>query len=139
MTDPQNRAIAAANSLQESVVDLKQEIGGLRSYGRRNRHLIIGLAISLALDVFLTIGVIIAAVTANNAGALADANRQNQIETCNASNQTRQASRNLWNYLLDTVEKSPQNQTPQRQQQIAEFRAYMQNAYVDRDCSRIGK
>lgn len=139
MTDPQNPAIAAATRLQESVVDLKQEIVGLQQYGQRNRHLIVGLAISLALDVLLTIGVIIAAITANNAGAVADANRQNQFDTCNASNQTRQASRNLWNYVLDTVEKNPQNQTPDRQKQIAEFRAYMQDAYADRDCSHIGK
>ncbi|MET9262422.1 hypothetical protein [Amycolatopsis sp. NPDC004079] len=139
MTEPQNPAIAAASRLQESVVDLKEEISGLRTYGRRNRHLIVGLAISLALDVLLTIGVIIAAVTANRAGDLAAANRQTQIDTCTASNDTRNASRNLWNYVLDTVAKSPENATAERKQHIAEFRTYMQTAYADRDCSQIGK
>lgn len=139
MTEPQNRAIAAAGRLQESVVELKDELSSLREYGRRNRHLIVGLAISLALDVLLTVAVIIAAITANKAGDLAAANRQTQVDTCTAGNQTRQASRSLWNYVLDTVDKNPQNQTPERQRQIAEFRTYMENAYADRDCSRIGK
>ncbi|MBB1153532.1 hypothetical protein [Amycolatopsis dendrobii] len=139
MTDPRNPAIAAAERLQESVVDLKEEIRGLRSYGERNRHLIVGLAVSLVLDVLLTIGVIIAAVTANHAGDLAAANRQNQLDTCTSTNQTRQASRNLWNYVLDQAAKDAEGQTPERRRQIAEFRTYMQSAYADRDCSKIGR
>lgn len=120
-------------------MDLRQEIAGLRTYGRRNRHLIVGLGVSLAFDVLLTIGVIIAAITANNAGDLAATNRQTQIDTCTANNQTRQASRNLWTYVLDTVAKAPENQTAERTQQLAEFRTYMQTAYADRDCTKVGK
>lgn len=139
MTEPQNPAIAAAARLQESVVDLKDEIGGLRAYGRRNRRLIVGLGISLALDILLTVAVVIVAVTANNAGDAASANRQSQIDTCTSSNQTRAASRNLWNYVLDAAANDPETQTAARKQQLAQFRTYMETAYAQRDCTRIGK
>lgn len=139
MTDPQHAALAAAARLNESVTDLRDEIHYLRSYGERNRHYIWGLAISLMLDVALSIVVIIVAVQANDANDRANANHQYQIDSCNQSNQARMVSANLWNYVLDAAAKSPENQTPDRKKQIADFRAYMESAYQQRDCSKVGQ
>lgn len=139
MTDPQHAAIAAATRLNESVSELKEEIRNLQVYGRRNRHYIIGLGISLLFDLLLSVVVIIVAIQANNANDRANANYQYQVDTCNASNAARQTSRDLWNYVLDAASKNPANSTPERKKQIDDFRVYMENSYAPRDCSKVGK
>jgi hypothetical protein len=139
MTDPQHAAIEAATRLNESVNGLKDEIRGLQQYGRRNRHYIIGLGISLLFDLLLSVVVIIVAIQANAANDRADANHQYQVDSCNSSNAARQTSRDLWNYVLDAASKNPANDTPERRKQINDFRAYMENSYAPRDCSKVGK
>lgn len=121
------------------MVDLKDEIRNLQNYGKRNRHYIIGLGISLIFDLLLSVVVIVIAVHANHTNDLANANRQYQLDSCVSGNQTRQTSRDLWNYVLDAAAKSPANQEPGRKKQIDDFRAYMENSYAPRDCSKIGK
>jgi hypothetical protein len=139
MTDPQHAAIEAATRLNESVTELKDEIRGLQAYGRRNRHYIIGLGISLAFDLLLSVVVIIVAIQASNANDRANANHQYQVDSCNSNNAARQTSRDLWNYVLDAASKNPANQVPERKKQIDDFRAYMENSYAPRDCSKVGK
>lgn len=131
--------LAAANHLDESMIGLTGEIHYLRTYGRRNRHLIWGLAISLLFDLALSVLLFFVFVVAGNANEAAERNRQSQIASCEASNQSRQVSSNLWLYILDTASKNPENQTEAKRRQIADFRAYMLNAYAPRDCSQIGK
>jgi hypothetical protein len=132
-------AIAAADRLQASMSELKGEIRELHVYGRRNRHLIWGLAVSLVFDVLLSVALFITFITAGNAQDTADRNRQTQISTCESTNAARQVSSNLWLYILDAAAKTPENQTEERRKQIADFRTYMLNSYAPRDCSRIGK
>lgn len=142
MTEPNYNpadVLAAANRLDESMVGLKDEIHYLRKYGRRNRHLIWGLGVSLLFDLALSVLLFFVFVVAGNARDTADRNRQTQIATCESSNQARQVSSNLWLYILDTAAKNPENQTEARRKQIADFRAYMLNSYAARDCSQIGK
>jgi hypothetical protein len=139
MTDPQHAAIAAATRLNESVTELKEEIHSLQVYGRRNRHYIVGLGISLAFDLLLSVVVIVVAIQANAANDRANANHEYQVDTCNSSNAARQTSRDLWNYVLDAASKNPANETPERKKQISDFRAYMENSYAPRDCSKVGK
>lgn len=131
--------LAAANRLDATMGGLKSEIRELHVYGRRNRHLIWGLAVSLVFDVLLSVALFITFITAGNAQDTADRNRQAQVSSCESGNQTRQASVSLWTYILDTVEKSPQNQTEERRKQIADFRHYMLDAYASRDCSKVGR
>lgn len=132
-------AIDAADRLQGSVIDLKDEIGSLRDYGQRSRRIIWGLAVSLALDVALSIVVIFVAIQAQDANTLAQANRQTQIATCESGNQSRQVALNLWTYVLDAAAVAPENQTPERKKQLVDFRTYMESAYTPRDCTKTGR
>lgn len=138
--------LEAARRLEATMGELKEEIREQHVYGRRNRHLIRGLWVSLAFDVLLSVALFIVFVLAGNAQDragnaqdTADRNRQTQIATCESGNQFRQVSSNLWLYILDTASKNPENQTEERRKQISDFRAYMLNAYAPRDCSQIGK
>jgi hypothetical protein len=134
--DDRARTFAAANRLNDSMSELGTEIQALRNYGRRNRRYIAGLAISLALDIILSVVLAFVAVTATQANDLATQNHNTQVATCESSNQSRLVTVNLWNYILDSASKN--NPDAAKLKQIQDFRAYMEKAYAQRDCSLIG-
>lgn len=135
MTDPDRMStVEAARTLVESMNSLGGEIGALRHYGRRNRQMIVLLAISLLLDALLSVAVFFVAVQASQASSEAARNRQNAITTCEASNQARVASVQLWNYVLDTTVQSP-SPDPDRPAKIEKFRQFMKTTYAPRDCT----
>ncbi len=137
MTTPDPDATRqAADRLSISMQGLREEIVGLRSYGERNRRLIWGLLVSLALDLILSIVVAVVAVQAAETSSAASQNRQMQISSCEAGNQARMVSTQLWNYVLDLSERNIQ--TPEQRQRIAEFRQYMTTSLAPRDCSVVG-
>jgi hypothetical protein len=137
MTDDKYReTLNAAADLQDSMAVLSGEIRALRTYGKRNRNYIVGLAVSLCLDLVLSIVVAFVAVSAAEANNQADQNRRTQIATCESSNQSRAVTVSLWNYVLDSAAKN--DPTPQKLKQISDFRAYMAQAYQQRDCSQAG-
>jgi hypothetical protein len=142
MTEPHYNpadVIAAADRLDVSMSELKDEIREQHVYGRRNRHLIWGLAASICLDLALSICLLLVFLRVDTTADLAAQNQQTQRTTCESGNQTRAASRDLWNYILDGVQREPKNQTPEIHSKIVEIRTYMQHAYADRDCSAIGE
>lgn len=136
MSDPERRAtLEAAERLEESMTSLTVEMRHLREYGRRNRHYIWGLTISIVLDIALSIVVAFVAVQASNASSLANQNRQSQITTCEAGNQARAVTVQLWTYVLDLSAQQPENQSPDKRAKVEQFRTYMRNSYAPRDCT----
>ena len=140
---PEERAatLAAADRLNDSMQELRDDMTSLRTYGHRNRAMIWGVVVSLVLSVAVLVAVAIVAVQANNASSVANQNRQAAVTTCNAGNQARALSVQLWNYVLAASEQSAKEQgryTPQLEKQIADFRGYIANAYSPRDCTQVG-
>lgn len=133
--DQQDEAFTAAARLQESMGSLQGEIRTLRVYGKRNRRYIWALTISIALDLVLSVVIAFVAVQSSNANTLANQNAQVQKSTCEAGNQARAVTVQLWTYVLEVSAQNPENQTPAKKQQIEKFRAYMTSAYAQRDCS----
>lgn len=131
--------LEAARRLEIVMAELKDELREQHVYGRRNRHLIWGLAASLLFDLMLSVALFFTFIVAGNARDAADQNRQTQIASCESGNAARQVSANLWTYVLDTASKNPENQAEARRKQIADFRQYMATSYAPRDCSQIGK
>jgi hypothetical protein len=131
--------LAAAARLEGSMRDLAAQLAALRHYGHRNRRMIWGLVVSIVLDVVLSVVVAVVAVQANNASSQAQQNRNAAITSCEAGNQARGVSVQLWTYVLDLSQKSPANAAPDKQKQIQDFRTYMTAAYAPRDCAQAGK
>ena len=136
--DKHQAALTAAADLQDSMGELAGEMRALRNLGLRNHRYIVGLVISLVLDVVLSIVVAFVAVEAKDAGSLANQNHAAQKATCESANQSRAVTTNLWNYILDISSKQP-SLPPEKKKQIDDIRAYMTNAYAQRDCAQLGK
>jgi hypothetical protein len=138
--DPDD-AIRAADRLAAKVDDLRSELQSLRQFGKRNRHFIWGLAISLVLDVCLSIAIAVLAVTATEAShqaseatSLSNRTRDTQLVTCQAGNESRAAQVQLWTYVLDLAAQNP-NPPPQQAQRLAQFRTYLSTTFAPRDCT----
>lgn len=140
MTPPDdNAAIAAADRLQQSVEGLRTDIGGLTTYGRRNRRLIRWLTVSLIVEALLMVAVAVLAVQARQATSAAARNEQTQQATCRAGNESRAANRNLWSYVLDLSAATNPHPTPAQQEAAAKFRVFVGQVFAARDCAHLDR
>jgi hypothetical protein len=143
MTSPDDATLEAADRLERSMSALTAEMQSLGAYGKRNRHLIVGLAISLVLDLALSVVVWMVAAQAREASdraaeasSAASLNRQAQVVTCESGNEARAAQVRLWSTVLDlSAQVSPQ--TPERARAADEFRAYVVRTFAPRDCQAV--
>lgn len=143
MTDPdRENVLAAASSLEHSMSDLGADIKSLREYGQRSRHWIWALAVSLTLDVVLSVFLGFVAVQANHASnkatdatSAAHVNRQTQVTTCEATNQARAVSTQLWTYVIGVVTANNTQLTAAQRAQLVMLRTHIRTAYAPRDCS----
>lgn len=138
MSQPGDDAtLAAAERLSTSMDGLREDIGTLRSYGKRNRHFIWTLAVSLVLDVVLSVAVAVIAVQANQAASAADRNRDTQRVTCESANESRAANRSLWGAILDASNQANPNATPAQRNQVEGLRWFVNQVFAPRDCAHL--
>jgi hypothetical protein len=129
-------ALDAARRLADSLDGVRRELREVKEQGRRNRHLIWGLAVSLLLDVTLTVVVALVAVQAHSASSTASQAYASNQALCTATNTARVQQVELWTYLLNLT-KGPE--TPAEKKVIGEFTAYLHKVFAPRDCARLGK
>lgn len=106
------------------------------------------LAISVALDILLSIGLAVLGKVAYDASRNAEsashkatlAASQTRIN-CLAGNQTRKSQQQLWNFVLSFP--PPPGETPEqlrrRASDTATFKAYIKKVFAPRDCSQNAK
>jgi hypothetical protein len=140
--DDRERVAALTRAAAELVgqierlnVDSGQQLVTLARRASSNRRMIYTLAASLALDLLLTVALLLVGIRANNAGERADQVHAQQVATCQTSNEARRAQTQLWDYLLALP--APRPRTAAETKQLDQFRAYVHRVFAARDCSRI--
>lgn len=131
--DPEKpTAVVAAERMTQSMETLATELRVLRSYGRRNRHLIWALGLAWVFNLALAMAVGYVGITAQDASDRATkavaASRviaDNQRATCLSSNEARKVQVDLWHFVLAGVPAS---------QQTNDFRTYVDTAFAQRQC-----
>lgn len=98
---------------------------------RRTRHLAIGLAVSIVLDVILTAVVTVLSVSALSQGADLHAA---QLASCASSNDTRADDRELWQYL---VQLSGPPKTAVAKAQEDKLLAFVDTTFAPVDCAKV--
>lgn len=109
---------------------------------KRQTRVLKALAVSVLLDVLLSLGL---GALAWRAQENANANRRNQkqlVNACQAGNEARRTEQQLWTYVLDLSSRNPQpSRTPAeqqaQQQQIAQFRQYLATVFAQRNCNTV--
>ena len=139
--DAADRLSAALAEMALQLKAVNERLDSAEKAAKRSRRIIVGLVISLVLDVTLTIVVTFFAFQAHNASAQASATiaqlNATQIESCQAGNQTRAAEIQFWEhvYALADVSKAPAKQRKADNELIA----YIRHVFSPRNCRALYK
>lgn len=132
-----NEKITASN---ERIAKSNKEIAALGRYGHRNRWLIAVLAAAVLCFGVLTWQVHSNAAAARKASraaaaATTEAARANQANasTCQASNDGRALTVQLWDYLFSL---SPPPADPSAQAKLAQFKTFVHSTFAQRVCPK---
>lgn len=139
--------LAGDGTLPAALKDVRDELRRLNADGRRNRHLIRWLAVSLALDVILTVVVAVFAVQAHDATAAAQGARQyaaavhsSQVAACRIGNQLRSKEVQLWDHLAAISSPPPHLSKAQlavQRQKVAALLAYVRRTFPVLNCQAL--
>lgn len=131
--------LAAARALQQALEGMTKQLAAVKATVRRGKRVIIALAVSLVLDVALTIGVTITAAQAHDASARANSTvaqlHATQVNACNAGNQTRAAEIQLWNHIA-SLTVGPQTPAAQRKAD-EQLLAFVRQTFAAKNCAKI--
>lgn len=131
MTDP----VGAADRLGERMAGLTAAVGDLRDWAARQRRHTRWLAISLAIDVVITVALVVIGINSANASnraesatAAARANTVNLYQTCTGGNKVRDTIRTTLVGIFEQdlgllVEQTPKHPTALEARLIAQSRA----------------
>lgn len=115
--------------------DIPQAIDTLiKDAKRRKRHVRL-LAISLALDVLLTVAFGYISIRTADLASKADSNRAALVRSCETANQSRSDNREIWDYVLELSQRP--STTPAEQETRDKFVAKVNETFKPRNCSEV--
>lgn len=117
------------------ATDLPKAVQTLVKDAARRKHQLIMLAITIGVDVLLTIGFGYVTIRTHNLASQADSNRDAIVRSCETTNEGRANNKKLWVYILGL---SPsQQRTPEQTRSLDKFRAFVDETFAPKDCSTI--
>lgn len=90
------------------------------------------LAISVALDIILSIGLAFFAYQTNQAVRVAQSSRAAIVANCETANDSRNKQLVLWGYVLSLTPQQPR--TPEQEARVDEFKEFVEKTFAPRDC-----
>lgn len=127
--DELNRKIGETN-LPDAVISLAKT-------AKQNRNRIRLLAISIILDILLTIGLGLLAVQTHTTANKAESNSQALVASCQSVNDARANNKTLWDYLLSLP--TPIAPTLQQQQVRNQFSVFLNKTFAQKNCDQLEK
>jgi hypothetical protein len=141
---PDQAVLSTAQALTSALEGMSGQLAAVNKRQDRQRHVIIGLAVSLLIDVLLTVIVAVFAVTAHDAS---EASRQNgatlaqlhasEVASCQGGNQTRSKEIALWEHLYSLGVNS--STPPKVRREDNELIAYVKGVFAPRNCKNLFK
>ena len=90
------------------------------------------LAISVILDIFLSLGLAYVTVRLAETTRLSQTNKAAVIANCETSNQSRKDNKALWDFAFTLTPTQPQ--TPEQIKNTALFKEFVGKTFAQRDC-----
>jgi hypothetical protein len=123
--------ISRSDALDERVAG-SSEVQALVRYSHRTRLLLRWLAVSLAFDFILSVGLGYVAIRGQRVAVQANSIQERARVGCLSGNEFRKTQLQLWHYILDLPPTTPR--TPAQDAQQAAFRAYVDGQFALRKC-----
>lgn len=130
---------SAAAHIDAAVSAIEKPVTELFTYSRQNRTLIRVLAISLILDVLLSIATAVGVAYAVHASNLANSANRSVQRACQARNEYKVLDLQRWQYIINlSAGAPPVGTTPAQQkaqaEQTTKFKAYIAGADTPETC-----
>lgn len=93
------------------------------------------LAVSVILDILLTIGFGFITIRTHRLAVQAETNRNSIVRTCQSSNEARANNKLLWDHIIDITNKPPAS--PEETKGRIDFKAFIDKTFEQRDCSKL--
>lgn len=116
--------------ISSTLDETAKRIEAVAGRERRTRLLAIGMLVSFALDIALTVIVTVLSV---NALSQASSVHQSQLAACAISNQTRVEQITLWNYVIQLSGQNPNADKAQ----LAKFEAFVKQTFKPVNCAKV--
>lgn len=131
--------IQTARDLQHALEGMTTQLAAVKATVRRGKRIIIGLIVSLVLDVALTVGVTITAAQAHEASARANATvgqlHATNVSACDAGNQTRESEVALWDHIFSLTSTS--RMTPAQLATDERLLLFIRQTFAPRNCVQL--
>jgi hypothetical protein len=124
----QDPAVTAADGLAASLTAMAEQLGKLGKRQGRQRRLVIGLAVSICLDLLITAGLGYNTVRQNS---VQDRIHASEITQCQLANGARAQDIAIWNRLLQVPASAPAAQKAE----VAELKHLVGVKDKPRDCA----
>lgn len=137
----EERSDALDKKLEDNPID--DAIATLLKDAQKRRRQIIALAISLMLDLWLTIGLAFLSIQARNTAIAVQNSKDSIVASCEAANEFRLTEAALWNHILAIEPVVERELTPEEQARqdktVADFRVFLETTFAPKDCSNVIK
>jgi hypothetical protein len=128
------KALALVDQLVKIVSAIQTKLTGLARDRKHDRKIIIGLVVSICLDVSLSVVTIFLAVGLNSAQ---NSVTQTNLAQCTANNSARVDDALLWNTFLNDAAPPGKKLPPAQAKEVAHLRSVVSSKDAQRDCTRI--
>lgn len=133
-----DRLTKTTNEWREESQELRKVLNEQGRYGRKNRKWIYWLGFSIFIDVVLSISVAALAVGVASNHTQSETNRNTQIATCNATNQSRMDNKQLWTFFIQILVPDPNKASPDVKAALVKLHQKIDATYALRDCTKLG-
>lgn len=128
--------LAVANQLVRVVQDIQNKLAELKNDTKLSRKYIFGLAVSISLDVTLSVVTIFLAIGLNSASTTQRAaSQQTNYQQCQISNTDRAQDKQVWDVFLGDLVPKGTKLTPKLQAEINHIYSVVNSKDAPRDCS----
>lgn len=115
--------------------DLPKAVQVLVKDAKKRKRQVRLLAISITLDIILTLGLAFLSLQTRELAAKAENNHNAIVRNCETSNDARSRNKELWDFAFNLPATSVP--TAQQQDNIDKFKAKVDDTFTLRDCSQI--
>ena len=121
------------HKLDES--DINEAVFILIKDAKKRKQQIFALAFTIALDIILTLCLILLSFKTSDIASQAENNKQALKRSCETTNAARANNKELWDYLLSLPPREPR--TTEEQKQLDAFKEFVNKTFAEKDCNKL--
>lgn len=136
MKETMENLTEATRELTAKVAEMDKHLAISRKQTNKLRWLVVGVAV---VAVFSLVACVAVGLLYRDLHQAVDDNTANAVTNCENANQSREANRILWGYVLDVSAANGEQGDDERDALLASLRGWINELYESRDCQDLSR